>query len=176
MRKFCIPQRAIQKQPGLMWASPEIKNLDHLYASLDPADGLYWVYERLGVVERLVSESAIERFVHEPPEDTRAWTRAMLLRLAGPDGIEDVDWDVIRFRRAGRGYWPVVRTLRLDDPLGFTRSAVEGVIRDAATLDDVLDALHATPSVTENTPPLDEWHRARAISAGSPGYGRSGGC
>jgi len=173
--KLHLLQRKRQQRPGLTWAAPEIKHLDHLYSSLDPAQGLYWAYEELGAVERVVSEAEIERFVHEPPEDTRAWTRATLLRLAGPDGVEDVDWDAIRFRRAGRGYWPVVRTLRLDDPLGFTRSAVEGVIRDAATLDDVLDALHATPSVTENTPPLDEW-RARAISAGSPGYGRSGGC
>ena len=56
----------------------------------------------------------------------------------------------MRFRRAGRGYWSPVRTLRLDDPLGFTRAAVEPVIRDAACLDDVLDALRAAPSVDQS--------------------------
>src|SRR2546425_571092 len=70
--KFRILQRAMQQQPGLTWASSEIKHLDHLYASLDPAEGLYWAYERLGVVERLVSQSEIDRFVPQPPEDTAA--------------------------------------------------------------------------------------------------------
>jgi hypothetical protein len=175
MLKFRILQRAVQQRPGLTWAAPEIKHLDHLYGSLDLSRGLYWAYEQLGVVEQLVSEAEIERFVHEPPEDTRAWARATLLRLAGPDGVEDVDWDTIRFRRAGRGAWPVVRTLRLDDPLGFTRAAVEGVIQDASTLDDALDALHAAPSVTENTLSLYEWHRAQTIPSGSQLHGRSGG-
>jgi Pup amidohydrolase len=170
--KLRILRRAMQQRPGLTWAAPEIKHLDHLYGSLDPAEGLYWAHERLGIVERLVSESEVERFVHEPPEDTRAWTRAMLLRLAGPDGIEDVDWDRIRFRRARRGYWPVVRTLHLDDPLGFTRAAVEGVIQDAATLDDVLDALHAEPLVVANTVSLYDWHRAQARGRGD-GNGRT---
>ena len=171
MLKFRILQRAMQQQPGLTWASPEIKHLDHLYGSLDPAEGLYWVYERLGAVERLVSESEIDRFVHEPPEDTRAWTRAMLLRLAGPDGVEHVDWDVIRFRRAGRGDWPVMRTLRLDDPLGFTRSLIERVIHGAPTLDDVLDALQAEPAVTDSNPSLYEWDRGRGTADESRGNG-----
>ena len=61
--KFRILQRAMQQQPGLTWASPEIKHLDHLYGSLDPGAGLYWAYERLGAVERLVSEAEIERFI-----------------------------------------------------------------------------------------------------------------
>ncbi len=162
MLKFRILQRALQTRPELTWAAPEVKHLDHLYSSLDPADGLYWAYEQLGAVEQLVSGPEIERFVHEPPEDTRAWTRAMLLRIAGADGVQGVDWDVIKFWQAGRGYWPVVRTLRLDNPLGFTRAAVEGVLQSACTLNDILDALHAAPSVTEATPSLYEWQRAQA--------------
>ena len=112
--KLRILRQTMQRRPDLRWTAPEIKHLDHLYSSLDPAHGLYWAYERQGVVERLMSEPEIERFVHEPPEDTRAWTRAMLLRIAGADGVQDVDWDLIRFRQARRGYWPALRTLRLD--------------------------------------------------------------
>jgi hypothetical protein len=159
--KLRLLQRALRRRPGLGWRAPETKHLDHLYGSLDPAEGLYWACERSGAVERLVSESEIEHFVHEPPEDTRAWTRAMLLRLAGRDGVEDVDWDLIRFRRRGRGPWPVTRTLHLDDPLGFTRAEVEPVIAAASSLDEVLDALQAT-SVTEDTASLYEWQRGRA--------------
>jgi len=160
MLKFRILQRMVQQRPGLTWASPEIKHLDHLYGSLDPSQGLYWAYERLGVAEQLVGEPEIARFVQEPPDDTRAWTRAMLLRIAGAGAVQGVNWDLIRFRKAGRGSWPVVRTLRLDDPLGFTRAAVADVIERAATLDDILDELQA-PSETESAPTFYEWQGAR---------------
>jgi Pup amidohydrolase len=153
-------QRAMQSRPTLTWDAPEMKHLDLLYGGLDREHGLYWAYEQLGDVERLVSDSEIERFVHEPPEDTRAWTRAMLLRIAGADGVQEVDWDTMRFRKVKRGYWSEVRTLRLDDPLGFTKADVAGVIERASSLDDILDALHGAPSVTETTPSLYEWQGA----------------
>ena len=165
--KFRILHRALQTRPDLTWASPEIKHLDHLYSSLDPSEGLYWAYEKLGVVERVVSDAQIEHFVHEPPEDTRAWTRAMLLRMAGPDIVHDVDWDLIKFRKPGRGYWPSYRTLHLADPLGFTRSVTEAAIEDAACLDDVLDALQAPEADLDTTPTLYEWERDRNSQAGS---------
>ena len=177
MLKFRILQRALQQRPGLTWASPELKHLDHLYGSLDPSQGLYWTYEQLGATEQLVGEPEIARFVHEPPDDTRAWTRAMLLRIAGADGVQDVSWDLIRFRKAGRGGWPVVRTLRLDDPLGFTRAAVADVIERAATLDDILDELQA-PSDTESAPTLYEWQGAQypmVASGASRTHRRSNG-
>jgi hypothetical protein len=142
MLKFRILQRAVQEHRGLGWGSPEIKHLDHLYGSLDAEHGLYWAYEELGAVERLVGDAEIERFVHEPPDDTRAWTRAMLLRRTEEDDIDEVDWDLLRVRRTC-GRWPVLRTLHLDDPLGFTRDQVEPILRAAPGLDHVLDALCA---------------------------------
>lgn len=168
--KFCILHRALLQRPDLTWASPEIKHLEHLYSSLDPTQGLYWVYEKLGLVEKVVSDAHIERFVHAPPEDTRAWTRAMLLRIAGREGVEDVDWDRITFRKTGRGYWPAYRTLHLDNPLGFTRAITEGVIQQAATLDDILDALQASQADVDATPTLYEWQRARSTSPMLPAH------
>src|SRR5262249_25124963 len=80
MLKLGVMERAMRQRPGLDWRSPEIKHLDHLYSSLDLSNGLYWAYERAGAVERLISEQEIERFVQDPPNDSRAYTRAMLLR------------------------------------------------------------------------------------------------
>ncbi len=77
--KLFILNRAIEQHPGLTWASPQLKHLDHVYSSLDPDEGLYWLYEKAGVVEPIATPGAIERLVHEPPDDTRAFTRAMLL-------------------------------------------------------------------------------------------------
>jgi len=97
--KRAILQRAIDRYPHLDWRSPEIKHLDHLYSSLDLDDGLYWAYERDGALEQLVSDAQIERFVQEPPGDTRAFARAMLLRHAAPGTVDDVDWDMHRGSR-----------------------------------------------------------------------------
>ena len=90
-----------------------------------------------------MSEEHVARMTDEPPEDTRAWTRAMLLRYAGPDAIEDVDWDTLRFRIAGTGYWPTYRSLDLGDPLRFTRAEAAPLFERAAGLDQLLDALEA---------------------------------
>ncbi len=140
--KFRILQRALQQRPALTWASPEIKHLDHLYSSLDRDAGLYWAYERQGIVERQVSEEHIERFVDQPPEDTRAWTRALLLRLGG-DAVCGVDWDQVTLRTPGRGYWATPRTAQLADPLAFTRARTAPIINGAESLDAILDALQS---------------------------------
>ena len=66
-------------------------------------------------------------------------------------------WDVVRYIRAGESI-----LLRLGDPLKYTRADVADVIQRAATLDDVLDALEASPSVSESTPSLYEWNRESA--------------
>lgn len=134
MLKFRILQRALLQRPDLGWASPEIKYLDHLYASLDLDEGLYWAHERLGITESRVSEKDIVRFTHEPPDDTRAFTRAMLLRRAGAFGVLEVDWDRVRL-------WPSLRTVHLGDPLGSTRADHEHVLRPGATMDAILEAL-----------------------------------
>ncbi len=138
-------ERAIGERPELTWDSPAIKHLDLMYGNLDERMGLYWACERSGVVERLVSDDEIERFVCNPPEDTRAWMRAMLLRKAGADAIEAVDWDKISFwtRRDGVA-WRRCRTLRLDNPLGFTRADCEISLQEAESLDDLLDDLGAS--------------------------------
>jgi len=144
--KHSILERAMQQRPGLTWESPEIKHLDHLYSALE--DGLYWAYARNGFVERLVNDEEIERFVHEPPEDTRAWTRSKLLRLAEPDEVESVDWDSIRFRFGGA--WPRRRTVSLANPLEFTKAASR-IPETATTIQEALDAM-GHPSVPARQP------------------------
>jgi hypothetical protein len=141
--KLSVLQQVLDQNPELTWGSPEIKHLDHLYSSLDPSEGLYWAYERGGLVERVASDEQIERFTVSPPDDTRAWTRAMLLRWAGADGVDDVDWDSIRFKTGYERYRTTYRRLELASPLAFTRAASERAFEDATTLDELLDLLGA---------------------------------
>jgi proteasome accessory factor A len=145
--KRCVIERAMASR-GLAWAAPEVKLLDQMYSSLDLNEGIFWSLERSGLVQQVVSKAEIERFVHEPPEDTRAWLRAQLLRRADPAEIEDVDWDVMRFRfrNSEHAVWPSYSYLRLDmsDPLRFTRSECESLFADGSSLQEIVKLLGGT--------------------------------
>jgi len=141
--KLHMLERTMQQHHELTWRSPQIKHLDHLYSSLDLADGPYWAYEKAGLVERLVSNDRIEQFTQDPPDDTRAWTRAMLLRMADPEEVRDVDWDSMRFDEIGGGYRSRYRTIDLANPLAFTRAAMELFFQKGRSLNETLDALGA---------------------------------
>jgi len=138
--KLSLLDRAQEQRPDLAWDAPAIRHLDHLYSSLDPRDGLYWACEASGAVERVVSEETIARFTVEPPEDTRAWTRATLLRLAGRDGVEHVDWDAMRIRQRGRR-GPAVTDVDLWHPAEFGKADVERLVGPMGRLGDVLEGL-----------------------------------
>jgi hypothetical protein len=138
-------ERTLAKHTHLNWQSPEIKHLDHLYSSLDPAEGLYWIYEQNKVVETLVTPGEIERFMHSPPDDTRAYARAMLLRKADAEQVRYVDWDRIHFRFDRPGSWQSrYRTLEMSDPLRFTRAQTEHIFQNPqADLEQMVEALGA---------------------------------
>ena len=143
--KLMAIERTMQQHRELDWDSPEIKVLDHLYSSLDD-DGLYWVYEASGFAEKLVPNKRIAHFLANPPDDTRAWTRAMLLRRAAPEDVVSVDWDAMTFKLRGRYNWPSYRTVNLADPLGFTRAEAEPIFENARSLESLLGALEALSS------------------------------
>jgi Pup amidohydrolase len=118
-------ERAMERHPQLDWGSPPIRQLDMNYGNLDEEIGLYWVYERAGMVERLVSEEKIEKFVHDPPDDTRAWARAMILRWGGAERVDAVDWDSITLRKQSADYRSEYVRVPLNNPLDFTRARME---------------------------------------------------
>jgi proteasome accessory factor A len=144
--KMSILDRAMAQRPGLTWSSPQIKHLDHVYSSLDLDEGLYWAYERAGLVERLVSEERVNWLVKHPPECTRAWTRGMLLRHAGAGGVEDANWDWVRICPTGGGGWRVPRTIHLADPLAWDQTRAGEVFDDGSDLGAIADRLDAMAS------------------------------
>jgi proteasome accessory factor A len=149
--KLSVLLRAMEQTPGLEWDSPQIKHLDHLYSSLDASEGLYWAYERAGATMPVASEERIETLMEHPPEDTRAWTRAMLLRVAGPERVDDVDWDRIRFRIGGSGWRTRYRTVYLPNPLGHTRKVMESVFEGNPSLEEILDGVENAAGVVDTT-------------------------
>jgi hypothetical protein len=105
------------------------------------------------VVERVVSEAQIERAMHEPPDDTRAWTRAMLLRMAGPDEISHVDWDTMRFRDPGEDRWGADRTLEMRNPLEMTQTESGPLLAGVTNVQDALSVLRVPSRTAEDAPP-----------------------
>jgi proteasome accessory factor A len=161
--KLVALERALRR-PGIDWASPELKHLDHLYSSLDPAEGLYWTFANRGLVDEVVASSEIDRLMQEPPPDTRAWGRAMLLRRAPPGTIDHVDWDFIRFKLRGADSWPTYWTLNLGSPLDSSRAALGEVVGRAGTLAHVLAALCAERPVSD----IPDASRDTAASIAAP--------
>ena len=149
------------------WTSPEIKMLDHMYSSVDIDEGLYWQYERNGFVERIVSDADIERAAAEPPESTRAWLRAQLLRRADSEELDAIDWDSIRFRPGGSGPG-ACRTLHMNNPLRFTRNECDDTCRRAQSLPDILDALGVDRADTYKA-------RGYAVTPGTSSWAAPGG-
>jgi proteasome accessory factor A len=144
--KMSILDRAIAQRPGLTWSSPQIKHLDHVYSSLDPDEGLYWAYERAGLVDRLVTDERVNWLVEHPPECSRAWTRGMLLRHAGAVGVEDANWDWVRIAATGRGGWRIPRTIHLANPLAWDQTQAGRVFDEHADLGEIADRLDAMAS------------------------------
>jgi proteasome accessory factor A len=136
---YCL-RRAMRRRRQLTWESPELKHLDHLYSNIDPQEGLYWAYEQQGLVQQLVTDAQIEHYTREPPENTRAWTRAMLLRLGGHQ-VDAVDWDQIRFKLRDAYGWAEYRTVWLPHPLEMTKAQTGHLFADDITLADVLEEL-----------------------------------
>jgi len=107
-----IIERHLDSDTDLDWDSEDAVYLDHIYASIDPADGLYLAHERDGLTDRVCSEERIEHFMAEPPEDTRAWARSMILRRVREERIVSVDWDGIVVDGVGDRHMRIA----LDDP------------------------------------------------------------
>ncbi len=148
--KRALIQQALDADPRASWDAPLVKHLDHLYAALDEEEGFFWICRDRGLIERVVTDAAIERFRRNPPADTRAWARAMLLRRAG-HALEEMDWDSMRFWLSG-GYCFRRRDLDMSDPLGFTEAAARGADLDELTIDEALDLLRGTPARTDPAP------------------------
>jgi proteasome accessory factor A len=140
--KLMAIERAMEQNPALDWASPEVKVIDQMYSSLD-AVGLYWAYEASGMAEQLIAPERIAHFTANPPADTRAWTRAMLLRRAAPESVVSVDWNTITFKLRGRYSWPSHRTLDMANPLGCTQAEAQHIFDSSLDFADLLDALES---------------------------------
>jgi proteasome accessory factor A len=96
---WVIKKRMIEgfmERKSLDWTSGPVEMLDLQYHDSRPAKGLFYMLERQGRADRVVSEDEIIQAIHTPPSDTRAYFRGECLRRY-PEEVFGVNWDSISF-------------------------------------------------------------------------------
>jgi proteasome accessory factor A len=123
---------------GEDWDSPRVAMMDLQYHDLRPDRGLYFLLERQGAVERLLSEQEIVDAIDNPPVDTRAYFRGMVLKKFR-DQVFGVNWDSLSFN-LGEG--PIKRIL-MEEPLKGTKAHVQGLLERSKTAAELVANLSA---------------------------------
>lgn len=142
--KYLLLDRQRQRR-GLLWRSADMQALDLLFASIDPDEGLFFRMAGDGVVEGMPTEQEIERCVHEPPEDTRAYLRAHVLRRFG-EHVSNMDWSWMDFRLPHSRHWWSVARLPIPDPRCFGRAQSDPILNRCESLNELVEAVHTEES------------------------------
>ncbi len=122
----------------LDWRDHQVQMLDLQYHDSRPEKGLYYMLERQGRVERIVTDAEINAAVHRPPPDTRAYFRGECLRRY-PSQVFGVNWDSISF---GVEDQPVKRIM-MSEPLKGTRSHVQDLLDNSSDAGELVANLQA---------------------------------
>ncbi len=125
----------------LSWSSAEMHVADSLFASLDPDVSLFFQVAGNGFVERMPDEETLDRFAFEPPDDTRAYFRAHVLRRYGA-AVSSMDWSRITFRVQNASHWSSYVDVFLRDPRRFNRADTEALLNACSTLRELVEAAH----------------------------------
>ncbi|HMO11600.1 MAG TPA: proteasome accessory factor PafA2 family protein, partial [Actinotalea sp.] len=124
---------AMRHRDHLAWDHPRIVAMDFQWSDVRPERGLYHRLLAAGAVERLVDDAEVERAVHEPPHDTRAYFRGTVVRRFA-DQVRAASWDSVVLDVPSMS---TLQRIPLRDPWRGTEAHVGELLRscpDAATL------------------------------------------
>jgi proteasome accessory factor A len=122
---------------GLDWDNAKLQLIDYQYSDVRPDKGLYHRLVQLGRIERLLEDDAVERAMHQPPDDTRAYFRGRCLEKYA-DSVAAASWDSVIFDLPGRESLQRVPTI---DPLRGSKAHVAELIDRCDTAEDLFRAL-----------------------------------
>jgi proteasome accessory factor A len=126
-----------RSRDGLEWSDARLQLVDLQYSDVRQDKGLYHRLASAGRMERVLSDEEIERAVHQPPDDTRAWFRGECVRRYGGQ-VAAASWDSVIFDIPGRASLQRVPML---EPLRGTRSHVGALLDRCSTATELVDAL-----------------------------------
>ena len=132
-----IKKRLIERymsRKSLDWSDPQVQMLDLQYHDSRPDKGLYYLLERQGKVERIVSDEEIQHAVYNPPRDTRAFFRGECLRRY-PSEVFGVNWDSISFGLEDES----IKRIMMAEPLKGTSEFVEELLERSDTAAALLE-------------------------------------
>jgi proteasome accessory factor A len=119
---------------NLSWDDSQVQMLDLQYHDSRPDKGLYYLLERQGRAERIVTDEEIQHAVYNPPSDTRAYFRGECLKRY-PSEVFGVNWDSISFGLEDES----VKRVMMDEPLKGTKEFVEGLLDRSKTAAELLE-------------------------------------
>jgi proteasome accessory factor A len=114
---------AYRERHGLAAGHPRIALVDLAYHDVNRARGLYYLLERGGHADRMVSEELVQHAMVSPPETTRARLRAMFIKEAKRRRRDfTVDWVHLKLNDQAQ------RTVLLKDPFRAVDERVDRLI------------------------------------------------
>jgi Pup amidohydrolase len=119
------------------WGSPELRIFDLQYHNIEPESGLFWHLQSQGLIDRLLEDDEIFRFMSEAPPDTRAYFRGKCVAKFS-DEIVFVNWEVVSFDH-GDSY----RMIPLLNPLKGTKDQFQEVFDRCANSRELVATLHS---------------------------------
>lgn len=119
------------------FSDPRISLMDLQWADLRHDKGLYYRLAARGRMETLFTPAQISQAVLNPPEDTRAYLRGMVLQRY-PDHVISANWDAISFSLPGARK---LRRIRMLNPLAGTRQELGALFDAELEVTDFLNEL-----------------------------------
>ncbi|NND97840.1 MAG: hypothetical protein HKN47_10985 [Pirellulaceae bacterium] len=138
---------------NLSWPSDEMHIADSLFASLDPQTSLFFQAAEKGFVQQMPDTATVERFATEPPDDTRAYFRAHVLRRFGKN-VDSMDWSRITFQVPTARHWASFADIPMLDPRRLTRAETEVLLQEATTLEELVEAANALTQTDQSLVPV----------------------
>jgi len=136
MKKSLIENFVERK--SLDWDAPQVRMLDLQYHDLRPDKGLYYILDRQGRAERIVTDEEISAAIHEPPTDTRAYFRGECLKRYG-SAVFGVNWDSISFGVEDER----IKRILMAEPLKGTKEHVDELLDQSPTAVELVKNLRA---------------------------------
>jgi proteasome accessory factor A len=134
---WVIKKRLMERymsRKNLDWGDSQVQMLDLQYHDSRPDKGLYYLLERQGKVERIVTEEEIQHAMYNPPRDTRAFFRGECLRRY-PSEVFGVNWDSISFGLEDES----IKRIMMSEPLKGTSEFVEELLERSETAAALLE-------------------------------------
>jgi len=114
---------AYRERHGLTLTSPKVALLDLQYHDVNRKRGLYYLLQERGLVDRIVTDEAIETAVNTPPQTTRARLRGEFIKKAKERKRDyTVDWVHLKLNDQAQ------RTVLCKDPFKWRDDRVEKLI------------------------------------------------